>query len=127
MRYPDSQAGHFRSFELSTFPASNDEQGNSSDQRQPAEYGWNGNSVLSVCRDMHWSYIHYLFVMGVIKSLIGEHEAAQNNQENSNPNDRFHTDFSSSQMTYARRPETVCLFTWAHIPALIRQVAVECR
>jgi hypothetical protein len=29
-------------------------------------------------------------VMGVIESLIGEGEAAQNNQENSNPDDRFH-------------------------------------
>jgi hypothetical protein len=29
-------------------------------------------------------------VMGVIKSLISEGQPAQNNQENPNPNDRFH-------------------------------------
>jgi len=40
--------------------------------------------------DMHWSYIHYSFVMGVIESLVSEGQAAQNNQENSNQNRGFH-------------------------------------
>jgi len=86
---PDSQAGHFRSFELRTFLASNDKQDNSSDQRQPAEYRRNGNSVLSLCRNMHWSHIHYMFVTGVVESVMGEDQPAQNNQENSCPNDGF--------------------------------------
>lgn len=80
----------YRSFELRILLGSNDEQDDSSDQRQPAEYWRNGKSVLGLCRDMHWSYIHYLSVMGVIKSLISEGQPAQNNQENPNPNDRFH-------------------------------------
>jgi hypothetical protein len=79
MRYPALRRATFAVFELRILPGSKDEQGDSSDQRQPAEYWRNGNSVLSVCRDMHGSYIQYLFVMGVIESLIDEGQPAQNN------------------------------------------------
>jgi len=79
MRYPDSQAGHFRSFQLSTFPASNDEQGNSSDQHQAAEYGWNGDPVMIFPSGVDGPKIKKPFLMGVAESLISEGQAAQNN------------------------------------------------
>ena len=40
--------------------------------------------------DMHWSYIHHSFAMGVIESLVSKGQAAENNQKNSNQNRGFH-------------------------------------
>jgi hypothetical protein len=75
---PDSQAGNFRSLELRTFLASDDEQGNSSDQRQPAE-NWRNGNVLPLFRcGVDGTEIENLFLMGVTKSLIGEGQPAQN-------------------------------------------------
>jgi hypothetical protein len=74
--------GWFRTaglFELRTFPASNDEQDDSSHQRQPAEYGWNRNSLLLFCGGVDGPDVKNLFLMGVIESLIGEDQPAQNN------------------------------------------------
>jgi hypothetical protein len=87
---PDSQAGHFRNFELRTFPASNDKQGNSSDQRQRAEYWRNRNVFMVFPGGVDGPEIKNFFLMGISESLIGEGQPAQNNQENSNPDDRFH-------------------------------------
>jgi hypothetical protein len=87
---PDSQAGHFRNFELRTFLASYDEQGNSSRQRQPAEYWRNRNVLMVFPGGVDGPEVKNLFLMGKRESLIGEGQAAQNNQQNSNPNDRFH-------------------------------------
>jgi len=76
---PDSQAGHFRSFELRTLPASNDEQGNSSDQRQPAEYWRDRNSLLLFRGGVDRPEIKNLFLMGIRESLVGEGQPTQNN------------------------------------------------
>ncbi len=87
---PDSQAGHKCNFELRTFLAANDEEGNSSDQRQPTEYWWNRNSIMIFPGGMDRADIKYFFLMGVIESLIGECQPAQDNQENPNPHNPFH-------------------------------------
>jgi hypothetical protein len=75
---PDSQAGHFRSFELRAFLASNDEQGNSSDQRQPTEYRWNRNPLMIFPGGVDRPKIENFFLMGISKSLIGKSQPAQN-------------------------------------------------
>jgi hypothetical protein len=87
---PDSQAGHFRTFDLRTSLASDDKQDNSSDQRQPAEYWRNRNPLMVFSGGVDGPEIKNLFLMGISESLIGEGQPAQNNQENSNPDDRFH-------------------------------------
>src|SRR5713226_247174 len=87
---PDSQAGHFRNFELRTFLASNDQQGNSADQRQPAQYRRNRNSLLIFPGGVDRPDIKNLFLMRISESLVGKGQSAQNNQENPNPDDRFH-------------------------------------
>ena len=40
--------------------------------------------------DMHGAYVHYVFAMGVVESLVGQGQPAQNNQKNSSQNDWFH-------------------------------------
>ncbi len=76
---PDSQAGYFRSFELRTFLAPNNQQGNSSDQRQPAQYRRNRDPLVIFPGGMDRSKIEYFFLMRVRESLIGERQSAQNN------------------------------------------------
>jgi hypothetical protein len=71
--------GHYRNVELGTFFASNDEQGNSSDQRQPTEYGRNRNLLVLFSSGMDGAKIENLFFMGIGKSLIGEGQTAQDN------------------------------------------------
>jgi hypothetical protein len=87
---PDSPAGQIRGCELRTFLCADEDQDNSTHQRQATEYGGDRNSVMIFPGDMHWSHIHYSFAMSVIESLISEGQAAQNNQENSNQNRGFH-------------------------------------
>jgi len=87
---PGSQAGYFRSFQLRTFLAPNNQQGNSSDQRQPAHYRRNRNSLLIVPGGVDGPEIEYFFSMGVGESLIRERQPTEDNQQNPNPNDRFH-------------------------------------
>jgi hypothetical protein len=82
--------GHSCRFELRTFLAPNDEQGNPSDEREPAEDWRNGKSVLGLRGDVHWTYIHDVVAMGVVESMVGECESAENDQENSSEDDRFH-------------------------------------
>src|SRR5208282_6806258 len=82
--------GHSCRFELRTFLASNDEQSNSSGEREPAENRWDGDSVLSLCRDVHWSHIQNMLAAGVIKALISEGQRAQNHQNNSSQRAWFH-------------------------------------
>jgi hypothetical protein len=74
--------GWFRTaglFELRTFPASNDEQDDSSDQRQSAEYGWNRNSLMIFPGGVDRPEVKNLFLMSISESLIGEGQPAQNN------------------------------------------------
>jgi hypothetical protein len=87
---PDSQAGYFRSFELRTFSSADNDQDNSSDQRQTTKQWRDRNVFLIFPGGMDGPEIKNLFLMGISESLIGEGQPAQNNQENSNPNNRFH-------------------------------------
>jgi hypothetical protein len=89
---PDSQAGHFRNFELRILFCSNREQDNSSRQRETAEYWWNRNTIVFFRGGVDRADIKYFFLVGVIESLIGEGQRAEYNQENSQPHDRFHSD-----------------------------------
>jgi hypothetical protein len=90
---PDSQAGYFRGFELRTFFAADDDQENSSDQRQTAEYRRYRNVLLIFPGGVDRSDVQNLFLTRVSESLVGECQPTQHNQENSNPNDRFHASF----------------------------------
>jgi len=75
---PDSQAGHFRSFELRGLFRSNDEQNDSSHEREPAKYRRNGNSVMFLRGGVDRADIEYFFLMGIVEALIGEAKRAQN-------------------------------------------------
>ena len=90
MRYPTLPAGQIRGYGLTSFLGAEEDQDNSTHQRQATEYGGNGNMVLFVRSGMDRANIKNLFPMGVGETLIGEGQAAQDNQENSHPYDRFH-------------------------------------
>jgi hypothetical protein len=77
-------------FELRTFLAPNDKQSDSPDEREPAENWWDWNSVLRLCRDVHWPHIHHVIATGVIETVIGECQSTQNYQNYSGEKDRFH-------------------------------------
>ena len=87
---PDSQAGHFRSFELRTFFAAENDQDNSPDQRYPTEYRGDGNVFLIFPGGVDRADIQNLFLMGVSESLIPQRQPTQNNQKNSGQDDGFH-------------------------------------
>jgi hypothetical protein len=91
---PDSQAGCFRSFRLRTLLAANHQQGNSPDQHQTAHYRRNRNSLVIVPGGMDRPKIEYLFSMGVGEPLVRKRQPAEDNQQNPNPNDRFHISLS---------------------------------
>src|ERR1700738_314234 len=76
---PDSQAGHFRGFELRILFRSDGKQDDPSRQREAAEYWWNRKSVVVFCSGMDRPDINYFFLMGVIESLIGKAQRAQYN------------------------------------------------
>jgi len=86
---PDSQAGTVV-FGLRTFPAPNDHQSNSADEREPSEDWGNGDPVLLIRRDMHGPKIHDMFAMGIGKTLIGERQRSKNYQDNSGYRYWFH-------------------------------------
>ena len=87
---PDSQAGHLSNVDLRLLPDSSNEHDDATHQGQTSKYRGNRNSVMIFLGDMHWSYIHYFFAMGVSESLISKRKAAQNDEKNSTPNIRFH-------------------------------------
>ena len=76
---PDSQAGNFRSLELRTFSASNNEQGNSPNQRETAKDRRDRNMLLLVRGGVDGPEIENFFLMGIIEPLIRKGQAAQNN------------------------------------------------
>ena len=87
---PDSQAGHFHKSELRLLLDSRDEHNDASYQREPSEYRGNRNAVVFFRGCVDRSDIKNFFLMSVGKSLIGEGKTAQNDEENSAPNVRFH-------------------------------------
>ena len=87
---PDSQAGQFPIFELGLFLDSCDEHDHASYQCKATEYWGNRNMVMFFGRGVNRSDIKNFFLMSISKSLIGERKAAQNDEENSAPNVRFH-------------------------------------
>jgi hypothetical protein len=92
---PDSQAGYFRGFELRTFFTANNDQDDSSDQRQATE-DWRNRKVLLIFPGrVDRPNVQNLFLTRVGESLISERQPTENNQENSNPNDRFHANYSA--------------------------------
>ena len=94
---PDSQAGYYCSFELRTFLAANSKQGNSSDQRQTTEHWRNRNVLMVFPSGVDRSKIKNLFLMSISESLIGEHQATQNNQKNPRQDDWFHIDCAAAK------------------------------
>jgi hypothetical protein len=87
---PDSQAGHFRKFELGLLLDPRDEHDDAAYQREPSEYWGNRNVVMFFRGSVNRSEIKNFFSMGIRKSLIGERKATKNDEENSAPNVRFH-------------------------------------
>ena len=87
---PDSQAGHFHKSELRLLLDSRDEHDDASYQREPSEYRGNRNVVVFFRGCVDRPDIKNFFLMSVGKSLIGEGKTAQNDEENSAPNVRFH-------------------------------------
>lgn len=73
---PDSQAGTLTVFELGFLPRSDDEQGNSSHQHQPAKQRRNRNSLLLFCTRVDRPDIKNFLLVGVVESLIGESQSA---------------------------------------------------
>jgi hypothetical protein len=78
MRYPTLRRGNFRSFGLRILFRSNNEQDDSSHQREPAQYRRNRHSVVLFRGGMDRSDIKDFFLMGVIEALVGEAERTQN-------------------------------------------------
>jgi hypothetical protein len=76
---PDSQAGNFRNLELRAFLASDNEEGDSADQRQPTEDRRDGNMLLLVRGGVDGPEIENCFPTGIIEALIGEGQPTQNN------------------------------------------------
>jgi hypothetical protein len=70
--------GHERSVELRTFPAPNKDQDNASNQRETAENWWNGNVLLLFRGSVDGPKVDNLFLMGVIETLIGKSQPAEN-------------------------------------------------
>jgi hypothetical protein len=95
MRCP-ALRGHFRKFELRLLLDSRDEHNDASCQREPSEYRWNRNVVVFFRGCVDRSEIENLLLVSVGESLIGEREAAQNDEENSAPNVGFHVVRSGS-------------------------------
>lgn len=91
MRYPILTRAHC-SVELRTFPDSNNEHGNSSKQRQSAEYRRNVNALVFIGGGVDGPDIENIFPMSVRESLIGKCKTTQKNEENSSPKERFHID-----------------------------------
>jgi len=73
---PDSQAGYFRSFVLGTLLAADNDQNNSSDQGQPAEYGRNRNMFLIFPGGVDRPDVQNFFLMRIIESLIRQCQPA---------------------------------------------------
>ncbi len=87
---PDSQAGHFRKLKLRLLLDSRDEHNNAAYQRERPEYGRNRNVIVFFRGCVDRPDIKNFFLMRIGKSLISERKAAQNDEENSAPNVRFH-------------------------------------
>ena len=87
---PDSQAGQYRIFELGLLLDSRDKHDDASYQCKAAEYRGNRNVVMFFGSGVDRSDIQNLFLMCIRKSLIGESKTAQDDEENSAPNVRFH-------------------------------------
>ena len=66
-----------REFELRTFFAAENDQSDSTDERNAAQYWRNRDAVLSVRRDVHGAYIHNVIAMGVAETVIGESKSAE--------------------------------------------------
>jgi hypothetical protein len=77
-------------FYLRFFLDSRDEHDNAAYQREPSEYWGNRNVIVFFRGCVDRSDIKNSFLMSVGKSLIGERKTAQNDEENSAPNVRFH-------------------------------------
>src|SRR5260370_25938327 len=77
---PDSQAGHFHKLMLGILSGPGDHQDDSPDQRQSTEE-WRYGDVLMLFRGgVDRATIQPSFLMGVIEPLIGQRQAAKNNQ-----------------------------------------------
>ncbi len=90
MSYPTLRRALSHFIELGFLPRSDYEQNDSARQCQPSKNWRNGNSVMIFSADMHGSYIHHVFAVSVVESLIGQGQTAKNNQEKSGQDDRFH-------------------------------------
>jgi|SRR5579859_1729140 len=101
MRHPTLRRGTFALLGLRAFPASDDKQGNSADESQPAEDWRNGNSIMLIRGGVDRSDIKNSFLMRIVETAIGEGQSAQNYQDNSQPDDRFHFNRSLSRPTAA--------------------------
>ena len=71
-------------------PRPHDQQDDPSGQCEPSKDWGNGNSFVSFRRNVRRSQIENFFLTCVVDALVGESQCAQNNQQNSNPTDRFH-------------------------------------
>jgi hypothetical protein len=94
MRYPTLRRDNFEWMGLRTFLGAYDDQDDSSDKHQATDYGGNRNMVLFIRSGVDGANVQNFFPMGVGETLVGECQAAENNQENSKQNSGFHRDRS---------------------------------
>jgi hypothetical protein len=90
MRCPTLRRDTFATFELGLLLDSRDEHDDAPYQRKPSEYRRNRNVIVFFRGCVNRSDIKNFFLMSVGKSLIGESKTAQNDEEDSTPNVRFH-------------------------------------
>src|ERR1700687_235465 len=86
--------GHVCNFELRLLPNSSSEHDDSAHQRQPAEYRRNRHVLMFFGSRVDRPNIKNFFLMGIVETLVGKGKTAQNNKENSTPNQRSHGDRS---------------------------------
>jgi len=77
MRYPTLRRDTWQFAASRSFLVADDEQDNSSDQREPAENGGNGNMFLLIGSGMDGAKIQDLFPVGIVETLIGESQRAE--------------------------------------------------
>jgi len=77
---PDSQAGHFHKLRLGILSGPGDHQDDSPDQRQSTEEWWDRNVLMLVGGGVDGADVQHSFLMSVIEPLIGQRQAAKNNQ-----------------------------------------------
>jgi hypothetical protein len=98
---PDSQAGYFQNVRLGILSGAGDDQCDSANRSQSTEEWRDGDVLLLFSSGVNRANVYHFFLMSVIEALIGEGQAAKDNQQDPNHHCRFHS---------LRFPIKQCLF-----------------